>query len=212
MKANAGLLPIAELLTKLGAINCRDLHKDAGGLSAFPRNRVIRCASLAYLEPGAMCKLARAAPPVLYVDLRTPREVERDGGLGLLEVAGWTFLRLPIDEVALAQPAQIVDYVCKLVDGTLYDLFLRESRSIIISCALGKDRTGLVVARLLALLNYPHTDIVSDYLESNIDLSRSGDRLPYRFRGTQRGYAPVCESPVLKGVISRPAILNLKSY
>ncbi len=43
---------------------------------------------------------------------------------------------------------------------------------ILIHCAFGKNRTGVVVAAILKLLNIPHEAIVEEYLLSSVKVKR----------------------------------------
>ncbi len=50
----------------------------------------------------------------------------------------------------------------------LIDAIIDRETPVLIHCTAGKDRTGVLVALLLALLEVPYEDIVCDYLRSDV--------------------------------------------
>ena len=52
----------------------------------------------------------------------------------------------------------------------------RAEPGIVLHCAAGRDRTGFVVAILLAALGVPDDDIVADYVASDIELAEEYER------------------------------------
>jgi protein-tyrosine phosphatase len=49
----------------------------------------------------------------------------------------------------------------------MFERIARGEVPIVVHCAAGKDRTGLAIALLLAVLEVPHETIVADYLLTN---------------------------------------------
>jgi len=49
----------------------------------------------------------------------------------------------------------------------MFEHIARDQLPILVHCAAGKDRTGLAIALLLAVLEVPHETIVADYLLTN---------------------------------------------
>lgn len=96
-------------------------------------------------------------------------------------------------------------------DKTLFELncFLLEEKSpaikrvletivtqptpIVIHCAVGKDRTGIIIALLLAIANVPITTIAEDYRLSSYYLASLYE--PMRSKAVREGFSHLLESP-----------------
>jgi hypothetical protein len=119
-------------------------------------------------------------PGAIYFDLRTHVEIEYHGPLDLPE--DWLYRHRPIFDRDLGHP----------VNRDRFDEALRRYRPIVlevadalatspvvVTCALGKDRTGFVVAALLHMLDMSREVILYDYVLSNVCLARFRFDRPY---------------------------------
>jgi len=152
--------------------------RDLGGLptvsGAFvPRGRLARTAALLQARALQTSVLRGRMPGAIYFDLRTDAEIEHHGPLEL--PADWSYRHRSIYDTDLGHP----------VDCDRFDEALRRYRPIVleiadtaatspvvVTCALGKDRTGFVVAALLHMLDVPRELILYDYELSNQYLAR----------------------------------------
>lgn len=169
-----------------GAFNVRDL----GGLgttagSVVRRGRVYRSGDLGRLTVAGADQL-RALGIATIIDLRTTAEVERRGRFPF-EGHGIAYRHRPLREVRAAEPeAQPADLPPDVLDRLYRDLaeqgagnlalvltWLAEERTLpaLIHCVAGKDRTGVVIAVLLALVGVPDQDIATDYALSAAGLA-----------------------------------------
>lgn len=152
--------------------------RDLGGLPAaegahVAPGRLVRTAALLGYLADRTQWLRDLLPGATYFDLRTEAEVERHGSVVLPE--GWALRHRPIFDSDLGHP----------VPSEAFPEALRRHRPIVlevasvaltapivVACALGKDRTGFVVAALLHMLGVAPASIVSDYAQSNDQLAR----------------------------------------
>lgn len=116
-------------------------------------------------------------PPQLVIDLRSPNEI--DGAIHPLATAGPEIRRLPL--LAAADPLKLAAVV-ERGETSLESIYAEMVRSagpsiaevaaivarsegpVLVHCAAGKDRTGVVVAALLAAVGVADDEIVADYL------------------------------------------------
>jgi protein-tyrosine phosphatase len=111
------------------------------------------------------------------IDLRHPEEVVRRGRVP--EYPGLTYHNLSIEhrpykQATIAPDVEPVRFLADrnaevLVDGmvelgqALAAIASAESTPVVIHCAAGKDRTGLLAALVLALVGVDDEDIIADY-------------------------------------------------
>jgi hypothetical protein len=182
-------------LRDLGGVRVAGDGGSGGGVIA--RQRLIRASSLAALSPEACERLTSAVGPGACVDLRSEREIRRDGDLEALVALGWRWHRFAIDEAAPVPGGPQEPGGDPHVAAARATLAIApRGGPVVVSCALGKDRTGRVIALLLAWLGADEADIVADYLASNAQLAREAAFLPPRFQGAG-GYSPVAAGELL---------------
>lgn len=168
--------------------------RDLGGLRTdcgrLLRARIfLRTATLAGLDPSSARKLTAMTGPAIYVDLRTDPEVARDGGPVAALSNGWRWHRYPIQDKAPGDDADSPeDFLRRYVDTLpLYLTVARQvaalfgTQPVVVGCALGKDRTGLVVALLLTWLGINRDAILADFVASNRQLAAGRSLLSPRW-------------------------------
>jgi len=168
-----------------GAFNFRDL----GGLRAGRRHVrpgvLFRSDTLQALTPADVDHLVATLRLELVVDLRIGHEAVAEGR-GPLARHPVSYLNAPLRDLPvsdlpapeqslhfyrehLASPASPLATVVR-VAGAL------AGRPVLLHCAAGKDRTGLVTALLLRLAGVEDEEIVADYLRSGPNMAAVMER------------------------------------
>lgn len=106
------------------------------------------------------------------LDLRTDREIERDGAPQSMIDAGATWTRLaiedrPPDSGELTAAERFVTALPDCSVAAARAMQLAMDGPVLVTCSMGKDRTGLVVALILSSLGIRNADIVADFYKSN---------------------------------------------
>ncbi|MDH6112178.1 protein-tyrosine phosphatase [Kitasatospora sp. MAP12-15] len=147
--------------------------RDVGGVGPLRAGLLYRSARLAELKPEGARQLAELGVRTV-VDLRDPRELDGfpnrtydwevdQANFPLLPQDGTDHGVRPLDEVY----PLIIDTAGPLLVGVLRRLLEPGALPALVHCAVGRDRTGIVIALLLDLLEVPQEQIVADYLLSN---------------------------------------------
>ena len=143
-----------------GCINVRDVGGLPTRLGGVTRWRaLVRADSVRTLTDVGWSSLLSYGVRTI-IDLRTPEECERDPARHVpLEVVRVPIVGRTPDEIRAAREA-----------GKLASSFEAatafanaEEGTVVVHCAAGKDRTGLLVAMLLAVAGVPAASIVEDY-------------------------------------------------
>lgn len=154
-----------------GCLNVRDL----GGLpleggGAIRERALVRSDSLSLLTPAGV-EAARAYQLARIVDLRKPQEVERRPHPfqhepvyanrpvqehGDPTEGAWAELYISLLEMRPGRFARAMATVADAPDGP-----------VLVHCAVGKDRTGLIVAMSLLLAGADREAVIGDYLLTN---------------------------------------------
>ena len=174
--------------------NLRDLSSIRldNGRTLAP-GRMLRSAALAQVPASSLDALTEALGKGTYFDLRTDREVARDGGAELLVARGWLWRRVPVADEASEHSVPLEGSRAAIPQDIAAALtvarMLPATDVAIIGCSLGKDRTGMVVALLLHWLGARSADIAADFMLSNARLAEQRHLLPGRWRehGTEIG-------------------------
>src|SRR3990170_656260 len=192
-----------------GPVNFRDL----GGYDTVDGRRVrwrrlFRSDSLSPVTADDARLLTEELGLLAVVDLRTRRELEREGRGGLADVA-LHYQHIPlIEEVETGSDGP---FERSLTDA--YALMLDESAGrisaalaaiasevaehpTVFHCTAGKDRTGIVAALVLALLGVSDEDIVSDYVLTQDVMPEMMERFPRR--RLRNSEAPPSPSPIMR--------------
>ncbi|WP_179500178.1 tyrosine-protein phosphatase [Streptomyces sp. WZ.A104] len=169
--------------------NFRDLAGTpaAGGRTVRP-HRLLRSSALVAPAPHTADALVSLLGPAVYADLRTDREIDRDGAPEALVERGWRWLRIPVQdlpddrtrrETAADRYRRSMPACLRAAESVAAELV---GGPVVVACSLGKDRTGTVVALLLRWLGVPPEHIASDHELSNEWLARDRALLPQRWR------------------------------
>jgi protein-tyrosine phosphatase len=168
-----------------GVVNFRDI----GGMHTpdgrqVRMGKIYRSASLSYITPQGKTAFL-ALQPCMICDLRSAEEVLNDPDPSFVGVRHeminmategdkakrlWLLLFNPqkldgllpqlYTSVILEENAPAIQRVIRLLlDEANYPM--------IIHCTAGKDRTGVVIALILALIGVPQATIIADYTQSN---------------------------------------------
>ncbi|MCX4747451.1 tyrosine-protein phosphatase [Kitasatospora sp. NBC_01287] len=159
----------SRLLAISGLRNLRDL----GGLGAVRPGLLYRSGWLAELTSEGTRELAKLDLRTV-IDLRDAIELaqrpDRTEGLDvvlanlpLLPQGAGNLHGLPAQELY----PLLVDTAGPVVVAVLRRLLEPGALPALVHCAVGRDRTGIVLALLLDLLGVPEEEIVADYLLSN---------------------------------------------
>lgn len=148
--------------------------------SAPVRGPLFRSAALLSGSPDGLPPELVAGPAGTYLDLRTDREVRRDGAPAALLAAGWHWVRHAIDDTGTPYgPAEVLDRT----RAAARLAWTRAARGpVVVACSLGKDRTGRVAAVLQHWCGLAPEASVADYLRSNRELADSAAGLPERWQ------------------------------
>jgi protein-tyrosine phosphatase len=210
MDSASALGPAPERRISLsGPVNFRDL----GGYDTVDGRRVrwrrlFRSDSLSPVTADDARLLTEELGLLAVVDLRTAREVKREGRGGLADVA-IHYHHVPLVEEVQSDPdgpwerslkdayARLLDEAAGRISAALAAIASEVAKHpTVFYCTAGKDRTGLVAALVLALLGVSDEDIVSDYVLTQDVMPEMIERFPRR-RLRNSGGDPY-PSPILR--------------
>lgn len=180
-----------------------DNVRDVGGLplrdGGTTRSGVLlRSASLHYCTPGDVGHLVDVYGLTLVLDLRTQREIDRDGPTAVARAGVETVALSFIPEEGRELPeASEDDILVQHYLGYLRDrpenvveavrrLAAADAGPALVHCAAGKDRTGTLVALVLDAVGVERDAVVADYVLSGEHVeamfrrwtTASGDPMP----------------------------------
>ncbi len=158
--------------------------RDVGGLPLHDGGRtrpgvLLRSASLHYVTPADVEHLVDVFGLKLVLDLRTRREVDRDGptavaGAGVQTL--WLSL-IPEEDEPLPWTSADADPLLRVYLGYLTygganlvravrTLAAVDTGPALVHCAAGKDRTGVLVALVLDAIGVQRSAVIADYVLS----------------------------------------------
>jgi hypothetical protein len=158
-----------------------DNVRDVGGLplrdgGATRFGELLRSANLRYVTPGDVAHLVDVFGLRLVLDLRTAREVDRDGPTPVAEAGVETVALsfIPEDEAPLPETGDDTDPLLRAYLGYLVDrtenvveavrlLGQPDGGPALVHCAAGKDRTGVLVALVLDAVGVEREAVITDY-------------------------------------------------
>ena len=199
----------------LGTHNVRDLggYRTKGG-KITKTERFIRSDSLHRIgAEGINFLLEKNLTTV--IDLRTSNEIEKEPN-PFSDIGGVTFLNIPLLE-NLAPDFLGTSKIGKISNDPLLSFYLsalHERQSairnifsaisesspglILFNCTAGKDRTGIISALLLGLVDVPSVDIIKNYTDSELFISELVEEFLERSRqrgGDTESYARMLRCP-----------------
>lgn len=183
--------PPGRFIALEGGLNFRDIGGyRAAGERTVRLGRLYRSGSLAELTDADLETLSGLGLK-LICDLRTPGEAAREPGrlpdalrAGYINLPAYVknnysdwlrtalFRRHALDDVIAAGYVRLVDQHALALGRVLKRLADPGNLPALVHCTAGKDRTGVVVALLLAVLGVPEETILADYALSNAAFDR----------------------------------------
>jgi hypothetical protein len=158
-----------------------DNVRDVGGLpledgGTTRRGMLLRSASLHHLTPPDVTHLVDVFGLRLVIDLRTNREIERDGPTPVARAGVRTVALsfIPEDDEPLPATDETTDPLLRTYLGYLVDrtenvveavrlLGAPDAGPSLVHCAAGKDRTGVLVALVLDAVGVRREAVIEDY-------------------------------------------------
>jgi protein-tyrosine phosphatase len=182
-----------------GYVNFRDLGGHATPHGRVRHGRVYRSDSLAHVEAEHVEHLVEERGVRTVVDLRGAAEVDAFPNQPMRD-AGVTIHHVPLIDPAKREASGFEWETMTLAD--LYRFILESagpqfvevlgviadpaSHPLVVHCAAGKDRAGLIAATVLGLLEVDDEEIVTDYAETSAALEALKARATKRAEGTGR--------------------------
>ncbi|MEV7278801.1 tyrosine-protein phosphatase [Streptomyces sp. NPDC093111] len=180
--------------------------RDAGGVGALPRGVLYRSGAL-HAMSGEGARGLEALGVRAVVDLRSRPEVAdrpdvlHGTGIRHLHVPVFAEQRWPREQMEL-YPA-MAEQAGRAVLAVLRQLPADAGGAVLVHCASGKDRTGVVVALVQALFGASEADMEADFVRSNTELGLSAAQ-----PSASRGHNTL---PVAAGHLHR-ALLWIRSH
>ncbi|MFD9064152.1 tyrosine-protein phosphatase [Kitasatospora purpeofusca] len=162
---DAGISPLRPgVLYRSGSLN-RLTEAGAGRLRALGLRTVIdlRSGIESHVWPGQKHGLDIEWVPI-------PALPDRDAleAMGFTDFSGFDGKPWPVDPAAL-YPFMAI-YAAPAIAELVKRLAVPAALPTLVQCAVGKDRTGLAVALIQALLGVPWDQVVGDFVQSNVEL------------------------------------------
>lgn len=185
------------------AANLRDVSVLLpSGTVRFADAPLLRSSTLAALPETSLDLITAKAGPGVYIDLRTARELNRDGDISGLVARGWEWDHRPIDDRGTGEQVAGLDHGLSqhLAAARRVVTVFGRQRPTLVACSLGKDRTGIVIALLLNALGVERSQIVADYVLSNVCLAAQRHLLPARWADDRAAIRSVTPSECLSAL------------
>ncbi|MFF3733505.1 tyrosine-protein phosphatase [Streptomyces sp. NPDC002476] len=162
---------------RLGVRNFRD----AGGVGALPRGTLFRSAALHGLALEDAEALRRLELRTV-VDLRSgPEMAERPDAVEVVRAGYVRYLHVPVFEER-RWPADQMELYPLMAEragsaavAVVRRLLADDGAPVLVHCASGKDRTGVVVAVVQTLMGASDEEVLQDFLRSNTELGLVAD-------------------------------------
>jgi protein-tyrosine phosphatase len=162
-----------------------DNVRDVGGLPVRGGGRtrsgfLLRSAALRSVTPNDLSRLVDEVGLRLVLDLRSPREIDRDGPTAVaragVETVALNFIGASRDVLPAADETDdqrmvrhylgyLADHPANVTEG-VRRLAAEDAGPTLVHCAAGKDRTGVLVALVLDAVGVEREAVVADYVLS----------------------------------------------
>ncbi len=168
--------------------------RDAGGFGSLRRGVLYRSGSLHELSAAGAQSLQRLGLRTV-VDLRSAPEVAdrpdvlHDLGLEHLHVPVFAEQIWPDGQMELYP--SMAERAGRSVVAVIRRLLAADGSPVLVHCASGKDRTGVVVAVLQTVLGASEAEVTTDFLRSNLELGLTGPALSTALSHNARPVAAV---------------------
>ena len=157
--------------------------------------RLFRSAALHKMDDRDMARLTGEISPRAVIDLRNPRDPEKDREGLLLEGIGVRHYPIPFSTWPWSGPSKSPDspnatslgaiYLYRIseqpfgkrVVDALEIIAERDNHPLVFHCSAGKDRTGVLAAMILAAMGIVDEDVVEDYTLSAPLMKEIRDRM-----------------------------------
>ncbi|RPK53017.1 Tyrosine-protein phosphatase precursor [Streptomyces sp. ADI92-24] len=175
--------------------------RDAGGVGPLRRGVLYRSGALHELSAQDARSLAGLGVRTV-VDLRSTPEVaarpDALHGLGfeLLHAPVFAEQAWPDDQLELYP--SMAEHAGRSVVAVVRRLLAADGPPVLVHCASGKDRTGVVVAVLQTLLGASEAEVTQDFLRSNAELSLTG---PVSSSGSAHGTRSVAATHLRRALV-----------
>ncbi|MCZ0983601.1 tyrosine-protein phosphatase [Streptomyces sp. NPDC002463] len=180
--------------------------RDAGGVGALPRGVLYRSGAL-HAMPAEGARKLEGLGVRAVVDLRSRPEVTdrpdvmHGAGIRYLHVPVFAEQRWPQEQMELYP--SMAEHAGRAVLTVLRRLAAKDQGPVLVHCASGKDRTGVVIALVQTLFGASEAEVVADFVRSNTELG-----LPAAEPSLSRGHNTL---PVAAGHLHR-ALLWVRSH
>lgn len=208
------LAPSDRRLAWDACLNVRDLGGIPCGGSVLARGRLVRASMIGALSPAGRAAI-RAHGIRTVVDLRTEDEIAETPspyrvGLTYRHAAFVAARTMGLHRAALA--GTMADELRSLAApqggiGLAVAAIAEAEPGIVLHCLAGRDRTGIVVAVLLAALGVLDDHIVADYVASDTELAE--DYARFKVANPDRADA-VDDGVVRRAWVMREVLLSLR--
>ncbi|MFD7491120.1 tyrosine-protein phosphatase [Streptomyces sp. NPDC059832] len=162
--------------TALTSIDGVRNFRDAGEVGALPRGVLYRSGALHAMSAGGARELEGLGVRAV-VDLRSRPEVTdrpdalHGTGIRYLHVPVFAEQRWPDEQMELYP--LMAEHAGRAVLAVLRRLAAEECGPVLVHCASGKDRTGVVVAVVQTLFGASEAEVTTDFVRSNTELGLS---------------------------------------
>lgn len=155
--------------------------RDAGGVGTLPHGVLFRSGALHSLTAQGAQELEEIGIRTV-VDLRSRPEVSErpdslhGAGIKYLHVPVYAEQRWPQEQMELYP--SMAEHAGRAVLSVLRQLTAEHPTTVLVHCASGKDRTGVVIAVLQSLFGATEAEVTADFVRTNTELNLTPETTP----------------------------------